>query len=248
MLTAQWWSPAGTLRTGMDGPEVDALIGQLEALVELVESLSDEEFRLPTRCPGWTVAELVAHCEGILIRLVGENAVAVDRRPETDRVGYYRYDPHGPREDDGTDRTFSEVVRDRVVDEAAGRPPAELRVALDQAVRDAIDGVAELPGDRVIHRSGHAPMTYGEFVASRNVEFVVHTMDLAHAVGRPERGEPASEAVVVEILDALLDAPRPAAVSWTAGTYILTATGRRPLTGEERVALGELAARFPLLA
>jgi uncharacterized protein (TIGR03083 family) len=198
MLIPPWWSAAGTLRTDMDGPEVDALIAQLGALVELVESLSDDDFRSPTRCPGWTVAELVAHCEGILIRLVGENAIAVDRPAETDRVGYYRFDPHGPREGDDTGRTFSEVVRDRVLDEAAGRSPAELRAALDQSVRDAIDGIAELPGDRVIHRSGHAPMTYGEFVISRNVEFVVHTMDLAHAVGRPELGVPASEAVVVE--------------------------------------------------
>jgi uncharacterized protein (TIGR03083 family) len=232
----------------MDGPEVDALIAQLGALVELVESLSDDDFRSPTRCPGWTVAELVAHCEGILIRLVGENAIAVDRPAETDRVGYYRFDPHGPREGDDTGRTFSEVVRDRVLDEAAGRSPAELRAALDQSVRDAIDGIAELPGDRVIHRSGHAPMTYGEFVISRNVEFVVHTMDLAHAVGRPELGVPASEAVVVEILDALLGTPCPATVAWASETYILTATGRRPLTAEERAALGDLAARFPLLA
>jgi uncharacterized protein (TIGR03083 family) len=232
----------------MEGPEIDALAAQLTALIELVETLSDDEFGAPTRCPGWTVAELVAHCEGILLRLVGENAIAVDREAEIDRVGYYRYDPAGPRDDDGSDRTFSEVIRDRVLGEVAERSPAQLRAALDQAVRDAVDGVAELPAARVIHRSGHPPMTYGEFVASRNVEFVVHTMDVAHAVGRAERPEAAAAAVVVEILDGLLGAPPPPEPAWDVTTYILTATGRRPLTGAERAALGALAARFPLLA
>jgi uncharacterized protein (TIGR03083 family) len=232
----------------MEGPEVDALVEQLAVLLELVESLSDDEFRAATRCPAWTVAELVAHCEGILVRLVGENATAVDREPETDRVGYYRYDPEGPRDDDDSGRTFSDVVRDRVLDEVAGRTPGQLRAALDQAVRDAVDGIEELPAARVIHRSGHPPMTYGEFVASRNVEFVVHTMDVAHAAGRPQHAAPASAVVVVQILDGLLGRPLPAGAGWDATTYILTATGRRPMTDSERASLGDLAARFPLLA
>jgi hypothetical protein len=33
-------------------------------------------------------------------------------------------------------------------------------------------------------------MTLGEFVASRNVEFGVHAMDIAQAVGRPQRVHP----------------------------------------------------------
>jgi len=232
----------------MDGPDVEALAGQLDELVALVASLPDDDFGRPTRCPGWSVAELVAHCEGILVRLVGENAAAVDGEARTDRVGYYRYDPHGPREGDTSDRTFSEVVRDRVVDEASGRSPGELRAGLANAAVAALDGIAEIPAERVIHRSGHPPMAYGEFVASRNVEFVVHTMDLADAVGRPERAAPAAVAVVTTILDALLDESRPSAFGWDETTYVLVATGRRPLTDTERVTLGSLAARFPLLA
>ena len=239
---------AGTLRPTMDGPDVDALASQLDELVELVESLPDGDFERPTRCPGWSVAELVAHCEGILVRLVGENAAPVDGPARTDRVGYYRYDPSGPRDDDSSDRTFSEIVRDRVVDEAAGRPPGELRAGLEGAVRSALAGVATIPAGRVIHRSGHPPMAYGEFVASRNVEFVVHTMDLADAVGRPERAAPAALAVVTGILDGLLGGTRPPDLGWDPTVYVLTATGRRPLTDPDRAMLGPLAARFPLLA
>src|SRR6266496_4837517 len=104
----------------MHSPEVDALTAQLGALVALVGELSEEDFARPTRCPGWSVAELVAHCEGILLRLVGENAKEVDGEAEIDRVGYYRYDPEGPREGDSSGKTFSEVIRDRVIGEVGG--------------------------------------------------------------------------------------------------------------------------------
>ena len=223
----------------MHGPEMDALTAQLGDLGALVDDLSDEDFRRPTRCPGWSVAELVAHCEGILLRLVGENAKEVDGEAEIDRVGYYRYDPEGPREGDSSGKTFSEVVRDRVIDEVGGRSGAELRIALGAAVDAAVRGMGEIPAERVIERSGHPRITYGEFVASRNLEFGVHTMDIADAVGRPQRAHPDA--------DGLLGDPVPDALGWDTTTYILTGTGRRQLTADESEALGPLAAKFPLL-
>src|SRR5713101_7422398 len=110
--------------------ETDALVAQFGDLIALVGELSEEDFGRPTRCPGWTVAELVAHCEGILLRLVGANAQEVDGGAEIDRVGHYRYDPDGPREGDSSGKTFSEVVRDRVVGEVGGRDGDELRGSL----------------------------------------------------------------------------------------------------------------------
>jgi uncharacterized protein (TIGR03083 family) len=82
----------------VDGPDVVALAAQLGELIDLVDALEPADFARPTRCPGWSVAELAAHCEGILDRLVGENARPVDGKAVSDRVGYYRFDPDGPRE------------------------------------------------------------------------------------------------------------------------------------------------------
>jgi len=45
---------------------VDALAEQLTELIALVDALPDPDFSRPSRCPGWSVAELVAHCEGML--------------------------------------------------------------------------------------------------------------------------------------------------------------------------------------
>lgn len=157
------------------------------------------------------------------------------------------YDPDGPREGEEPDKTFSEVIRDRVIDEVAGRSGDELRTSLEGAVDVALLGVAAIPADRVIRRTGHPPMTFGEFVASRNLEFGVHTMDIAHAVGRPERVHPAAAAVITDLLDGLLGAEAATLTGWDATTYILTGTGRRDLTADERDALGPVAARFPLV-
>jgi hypothetical protein len=90
-------------------------------------------------------------------------------------------------------------------------------------------------------------MTFGEFVASRNLEFGVHAMDIAHAVGRPERVHPGAAPVITAILDGLLGEPVPASLHWDAPTYILTGTGRRQLDTDERTKLGALAGKFPLL-
>lgn len=231
----------------MDGPAVDALSSQLDALIALVRELSEEDFARPTRCPGWSVAELVAHCEGMLERLVGENARSVDGAAEVDRVGYYRYDPDGPREGEDPDKTFSDVIRERVIDEVGGRSPDELRASLEDAAARALDGTRVILSGRVIKRSGHPRMTFGEFVASRSLEFGVHTMDIAHAVGRPERVQPGAAAIIAGMLDGLLDSSVPASLEWDTTTYILTGTGRRPLTPGERLELGALADRFPLL-
>lgn len=180
-------------------------------------------------------------------RLIGVNAQPVAGEAEIDRLGYYRYDPDGRREGEDPDKTFSEVIRDRVIDEVGGRSAGQLSASLEEAVRSAIEGIAAIPGDRVIQRSGHPRMTFSEFVVSRNVEFCVHTMDIAHAVGRPQGISPAAAAVVVDILDGLLGQPVPTVLGWDAVTYILTGTGRRTPSQEDRANLGKLAAAFPLL-
>ena len=227
--------------------ETEALEAQCKELAALVGELGDDEWDRPTRCPGWTVSELVAHCEGMLVRLVGANAEPVEGEAEIDRVGYYRYDPEGPREGEDASKTFSEVIRDRVIDEVGGRSGAELRESLESSIDAAMAGVREIPADRVIKRSGHPRMTFGEFVASRVLEFGVHSMDLGHATLRGERVHPDAIPVITGILDGLLAAPLPKAIGWDPRTYILTGTGRRHLLNNERYVLGPLAEKFPLL-
>ncbi len=231
----------------MHSPEVDALEAQCKELSTLVGELADTDWGRATRCPGWNVVELVAHCEGMLQRLVGANAEQVDGEPEIDRVGYYGYDPDGPREGEDPSKTFSDVIKERVVEEAGGRSAEEVRTSLDEAIPAAIAGIADVPADRVIKRSGHPKMRFDEFVASRVLELGVHTMDIGHATLRGERVHPDAVPVITGILQGLLGADLPPGMGWDERTFILSGTGRRRLEPNERFALGSLASKFPLL-
>jgi uncharacterized protein (TIGR03083 family) len=231
----------------LNGPEVDALASQCKELLALVGELVDDEWDRPSRCEGWSVKELVAHCEGMMLRLVGANIEPVDGPAESDRVGYYTYDPDGPREGENPDQTFSEHIRDRVIDEVGGRTGDELRSSLESATEAMLRAVGEIDPDRVIKRSGHPKLPFGEFVATRVLEFGVHSMDVGHATMRGERVHPDAIPVITGILDGLLGAPLPKAMGWDPRTYILTGTGRRHLLHNERFVLGPLAGKFPLM-
>ena len=232
----------------MRGPDVDALELQCKELSALLNELDDVDWERPSRCPGWTVKELAAHCEGMMQRLVTYNAQAVDEPAKIDRVGYYGYDPDGPREGEDPSKPFSEVIRDRVIDEAGTRSGPEIRDGVASAIEDMIGGLAEIPGERVIKRSGHPPIRFDEFVASRVLEFGVHTADIGHATLRGERIHPDAVPIITGILHGLLGAPLPVGMGWDDRTFILTGTGRRHLEPNERFALGPLAEKFPLLA
>jgi len=227
--------------------DLEALEAQTKELVALVGDLADDEWERPSRCEGWTVRDLVAHCEGMMLRLVGANTEEVEGPAESDRVGYYTYDPDGPREGEDPSKTFSEHVRDRVIDEAGERSGEQLRDALSAAAAEMLARVRDIPADRVIKRSGHEKLAFGEFVATRVLEFGVHSMDIGHATLRGERVHPDAVPVITGILDGLLAAPLPKAIGWDPRTYILTGTGRRHLLHNERYALGPLADKFPLL-
>ena len=232
----------------MHGPEIEALEVQAKELASLLNELGEGEWERPTRCPGWSVKEIAAHCEGMMLRLVTYNAQAVDGPAEIDRVGYYTYDPNGPREDEDPSRTFSEVIRDRVIEEAGSRTGPEIRDGVGAAIDEMIDGLKEIPGDRVIKRSGHQKIRFDEFVASRVLELGVHTADIGHATLRGERIHPDAIPIITGILQGLLAAPLPTGIGWDDRTFILTGTGRRKLEPNERFALGPLAQKFPLLA
>jgi uncharacterized protein (TIGR03083 family) len=233
--------------------EVQALMDQLQDLRALVSDLSDEEFDLPTRCPGWTVAELIAHLEAILLSLVSENTKPMEGKPEIDRYDVYRRntDEKYPYTEEMSSpeatTTVAEMVRDRSKVYAAGRRPGQVRAAFQFVVDGAISALPRTPEDRVVRRPPRYPrMTYRELVASRQVEFGIHTLDIAHATGRPEILQPAAAAIITDTLDVMLGEKPPAALGWDATHYILVGSGRQELAPAERQALGALADRFPL--
>lgn len=68
-----------TSEQGMNG---ERLVGALEAVwsstAALCRDLTDEEWALPTRCPGWSVQDLISHMLGTEAMLAGRPQPAVD--------------------------------------------------------------------------------------------------------------------------------------------------------------------------
>jgi uncharacterized protein (TIGR03083 family) len=230
----------------MTGQEIDAMIEQIADLRALVSDLSDEEFDLPTRCPGWRVADLIGHCEAILVSLVSESAAEREGAPEIDRTDVYRRDPDDAAELD-RHMNVDRRIHENAVQYTSGRRPPQLRTSFEFVADGVIAALRGIPGDRVVFRPPNYPrMTYRELVASRLVEIGVHASDIAQAVGRPEDLSPAATEIVVGIFDEILGEPLPQALGWDNTHYILCASKRAVVTPDEREVLGPLAEKIPL--
>ncbi|MCC3767474.1 maleylpyruvate isomerase family mycothiol-dependent enzyme [Streptomyces sp. UNOC14_S4] len=146
-----------------------AVKAQLTNIRTVVAALDEGQFGLPTRLPGWTVRELVAH-----IALAG--AAVVNRNLEQ---------PPAPAQEIIAAQ-WPEAVTVMVghADEMARKAAAETEPLT------LIDGIAEkfavltadaAPDRLLAARSG--AMRLDDFLATRCVELAVHTDDLAAALG-----------------------------------------------------------------
>jgi hypothetical protein len=101
-----------------------------------------------------------------------------------------------------------------------------------------------LPADAKVATQGHV-LAAGDFLATLAVEATIHHLDLV--AGDRALAGPSGPGLAVtrETLDGVLGQPVPA--DWDDVGYALKATGRAPLTADDRTRLGALADRFPLL-
>jgi hypothetical protein len=74
---------------------MDAMIRSSRS-AELVTAASDDDILHDRRCAGWRVAELIGHCEGILVWLASKSAQPHDG-PGIDRIRSFRRRPEDVR-------------------------------------------------------------------------------------------------------------------------------------------------------
>ncbi|NJC69284.1 maleylpyruvate isomerase family protein [Planosporangium thailandense] len=210
-----------------------------ERISDAVTPLSDDDLIRPTRCRGWTVADLLFH-----VLLDAQRALVAFASPapgpaDVDFATYWR--PFRPGTGEGARRRHARWTR--IQASAYEEPSGVVRHWLDTAPA-AVRAAAAAPVDGYVTTQGHV-LSVPDFVTTLAVEAAVHHLDLV--VDLPNAPPPAAEplAAACATLDALLDGPRPP--SWDDETYVLKGTGRLPLTADERSALGPVADRFPLL-
>jgi uncharacterized protein (TIGR03083 family) len=221
-----------------DPSPVDVLEAECERVAEVVLGLAPDAFALPTRCPPWDVKALLGHVYRDVDRILqyrDEPAGA----PDTTAITYWRsYDPVA----DGPD------IAARAIEVADGYDGGQdLARAFDRRWREAVAAARAMKPDRPI-ATFRPTLRLDEYVRTRVLELAVHGLDLARALDRAPWITPGAADVVRTILVGLLGAAPPAELGWEGVTFIESGTGRRGLTDAERAALGERAARFPLLA
>ncbi|MDP9242578.1 MAG: maleylpyruvate isomerase N-terminal domain-containing protein [Actinomycetota bacterium] len=217
---------------------VGALRDECERVSEVVRSLDEDAFALPTRCPPWRVKELVGHIWRDVDRLRTCFDGPPDEPVEEDAVSYWRsYDPvaDGPMIAD-----HAKEVADGFT---SGRELARSFADLWPALIDRAEG--EDPSRSV--RTFGPVLRLDEFLKTRVLETAVHRLDLLDALGRERSVPPGSAAVVVPVLEALLGSPLPAALGWTDLEFVETGTGRRAIGTADAASLADLVERFPLL-
>ncbi|WP_461085996.1 maleylpyruvate isomerase N-terminal domain-containing protein [Streptomyces deserti] len=206
------------------------------ALRTAVDELSDQDWERPSGCTGWLVRDLVCHliigAQDVLITLV----TPADTEPTVDSVTYWNL-VEPPTGEDPLDALIPRLA-------AAYGEPRWLKFHFDDVGSAAgrAAGLAD-PDARVGTRD--EVLTVGDYLSACVMEWTLHHLDLiAHL---PSAAEPPAETLAAAraSLEKIAGAPIPA--SFSDKDALLVGTGRRAPTDAEKAALGELAAKIPLV-
>jgi uncharacterized protein (TIGR03083 family) len=207
------------------------------AISAAVRDLDETALRLPSRCAGWSVVDVVYHLLLDAQRALVTFASPVDDEPDVDAVTYWS--PHKP----GASWAGAHEEFVRVSTAAHPSPRAVVTRWVETAAAAARAAGSVTPTTRLTTQD-HV-LTAADFTSTLVVEAVVHHLDLTVAL--PDAAPP-TDAVLAHartVIDTMLGTKAPAA--WPTADYALAAGGRAKVPGSVRAALGSAAIRFPLL-
>ena len=207
--------------------DTDVLDRELQRVLAVFDSVSDDEWARPTMLvpwdagqPHWTVFELAGHFDisiGLTRMLIADPS---NGQPGRDRVSFFIF----PRSE------VAPGVYDYAYTMVEGKEPGDMPGVLRETFTKTIEEARANP-PTLVGSGYYALMELGEFVPSRIVEAVVHGFDLTDALGRETIASPEAVAVTAGILDELLArrtvAGRPADLADDLA-WVRAASGRAP--------------------
>lgn len=203
-------------------------------LLGLADEVDDEEGWGATRLPGWTVRDLLFHLAADAQRALVAFGTPADGPADADAVTYWSaWQPN-------SDPTRSSLRATRTIASVwtSVREPADL---FAETARAVLRVFASADPATVVCTQGRR-LSADALLRTLTVEAAVHHLDLDVVLRTP----PAAEALVEvrRVVDGL--AGGPVLADWDPVRIALVATGRSPLSQQERLELGERADRFPL--
>jgi uncharacterized protein (TIGR03083 family) len=217
---------------------IEAFDAECSALSLVLQGLTSDDLARPTNCPPWTLHELVVHiADSISVPEVAMSRLAGALR-QGSAADYYR------RPERHTDE-YREGNVERTRRRAATIPPETAAAFFRDAWHRTSRAFAVSNLDQRIEASGRS-LTIGDYLLTRVMSVAAHGLDVAITLDRPPwTTRTALEALRPVLVDLLGEVPP---ITLTDQDLLEVGTGRRPLTEEERDAVGPLAARLPLLS
>jgi len=181
------------------------LTHEMGRLTELVRSLSEAEATTPSRCAGWTTADIAAHVAGNLADIIAG-----------------RFEGLGTPE-----------VTQRAVDERRGHTTAQLADELDEVTKVGGDIMSSLDDDAWSGPAPAGSGTLGYGVESLWFDAYLHGEDIRAAIGRPPTYGSGLRVSLSHVLDTLELREWPGTVPVGGDSepedqlaFVLVATGR----------------------
>ena len=203
----------------------------------VVESMDDVGLIAPSRCRGWSRADLLVHVHlGLQELLVGIHAPS-DDAADTDAATYWKGEV--PTNDAAADELDAVRFVQRVA--LAYRRPTGI-VGHMKATAAAVGQAAQTLAPGSLRFQGHV-MTTGNFMAIWAVELCVHHLDLACTGDRPT---PEVLALTRTTTESLAGAPFPQ--RWDDVHVALLGAGRVQATPDELAELREVALSLPVMS
>ncbi len=150
------------------------MLMQFRATNAFIETLSEQQWWLPTRLGSWRVIELAAHLTASLDLVLRATVSQPCGVATSSPLQWYR----------NVDQ-FADAI-DKQTRAAAATGWAEVRNAMARRLVDLIDVLAGEDPRRVV-TAGNERMTLEALCATRCVEVVLHTLDLVAATSMPCR-------------------------------------------------------------
>lgn len=172
----------------------EALIGMFESvwasIVDACADLTDDQWELPTDCPGWTVRDQVAHMIGTERMLLGEQApdVATDVRAL----------PHVKNDIGAFNEAWVEAYR--------SRPGAEVLDEFRSVAARRLEQLREMTPDdwETEGFTPEGPGPYRKFMAIRVFDCWIHEQDIRDAVHRrADVAGPVVDLAIAKLRDAM---------------------------------------------
>ena len=229
--------------TGLDRTAADdALAGAYGKITQCAGGLTEADAMLPSRCAAWTVLDVLYHQLLDARRALVTFASPSLEPPGTDYVTYWR--PYAPASGHPAALGGSGAARHaRHVRISASAYTAQMLASEWQETSAAALRAARACPHEALATQGHILPT-ADFTATLAVEAAIHYLDMTVALPAAPRPDPASLALLRQVLDQLAGSPLPA--SWDDVTCALKGTGRQPVSQADQSALGPAAGRLPL--